>query len=254
MPSKRLDLVLVERGLAATRELAQALVLSGNVWSGERRLDKAGTKIDEAMPLEVRVKTTPFSSRAGQKLQFGLDSFHVGVKDRVCLDVGASTGGFTDCLLQRGAERVFAVDVGYGQIDQKLRTDPRVVLFERTNARHLTRADLVGRHESAARLDFLCIDVSFISLEKILEPLSREIPSLRTMLVLFKPQFEVGQKFVGKGGLVRDTAAVQAALGVFHEKMETLGFARRGGPESSPVVGKKSGNVEYLILYEKNPS
>lgn len=251
MPSKRLDVLLVERGLAATRELAQSLILSGSVWTGEERLEKAGTKVDIDLPLEVRVKTTPFSSRAGQKLQFGLDTFGVVVSDRVCLDIGASTGGFTDCLLKRGARRVFAVDVGYGQLDAKLRSDPRVVVVERTNARHLTLSDLSARHEEAARIDFLCIDVSFISLEKILEPLASEFSGLKTLVVLFKPQFEVGQKFVGKGGLVRDESAVQAALGVFQTRMEKLGFTRRGGPESSPVAGKKSGNVEYLIHYEK---
>jgi 23S rRNA (cytidine1920-2'-O)/16S rRNA (cytidine1409-2'-O)-methyltransferase len=251
MPSKRLDVILVERGLAATRELAQSLILSGNVWSGGRRLDKAGAKIDEAMPLEVRVKTTPFASRAGQKLQFGLDAFGIAVEGRVCLDVGVSTGGFTDCLLQRGARVVFGVDVGYGQIELKLRNDPRVVLLERTNARFLTRADLRARHEAATAIDFLCIDVSFISVEKVLEPLSGELPTLKDLVVLFKPQFEVGREHVGKGGLVRDETAVKTALERFHSFMETLGFRRAGGPESSPVAGKKSGNVEYLIHYEK---
>jgi len=244
MPAKstsRLDLLLVARGLAPTRESAQGLILSGSVWSGTTRLDKPGTKVRDDLLLEVRAKSTPFASRAGEKLHFALDRFGVEVRGRICLDVGASTGGFTDCLLQRGARKVIAVDVGYGQLEAKLRTDPRVTVMERTNARHLRAEQL------AEPPDFLCIDVSFISAAKILGPVFHDVRSLLEAVVLFKPQFEVGPRHVGRGGLVRDENAVTEAIGAFIAETAAWGWRVAAGPIPSPVPGKKSGNVERLI-------
>ncbi len=253
MPSKRLDMLLVERGLCKSREQAQAFILAGEVWSGESRLDKPGVKINEEMPLEVRARTTPFVSRAGQKLHHALDLFHIDVRDRVCLDIGASTGGFTDCLLKAGARHVFAVDVGYGQLDMKLRSDPRVSVVERTNARFLTPSTLGEDTALVAAIDFLCSDVSFISVAKIVAPIADAFPGIREWLLLFKPQFEVGPKHIGKGGLVKSEAAVQEALGDFAAFMTELRFVLKGGPEISPLTGKKSGNLEYLVHYELPP-
>lgn len=256
MSLKRLDVLVCERGLCPSREQAQSLILSGVVWSKEQRLDKPGTKLPEDTPLEIRSREQPFASRGGQKLQHALETFKIEVRERVALDVGASTGGFTDCLLKNGAAHVFAVDVGYGQLDQKLRQDARVTVVEKTNARFLTLSDLVTRHPAAASLSFVTMDVSFISLRKIVEPLCRAIPGLVDWVLLFKPQFEVGRKNIGKGGLVRSDEAVREALSDFNLFMGGLGFILKGSPESSPITGKKSGNLEYLIYYElpsKNP-
>lgn len=248
--TKRLDVLICERGLCPSREQAQSLILSGVVWSKEQRLDKPGTKYPEDTPLEIRARVQLFASRGGQKLQHALDCFRISVKNRICLDIGASTGGFTDCLLKNGARQVFAIDVGYGQLDVKLRQDPRVTVVEKTNARFLVLADLVTLSATASSLSFVTMDVSFISLRKIVEPLSRAIPGLRDWVLLFKPQFEVGRKNIGKGGLVRSEEAVREALSDFHVFMAGLGFILKGSPESSPITGKKSGNLEYLIHYE----
>ena len=254
MAKKRLDVLLVERGLCTSREQAQALILAGEVWTAESRLEKAGVKFDEALPLEVRTRTLPFVSRAGFKLQHALDTFQVSVTDRVCIDVGASTGGFTDCLLQRGARHVFAIDVGYGQLDSKLRRDPRVSSLEKVNARNLSKADLVAASPLAQEISFACIDVSFISLFKVIAPLRRQFPDLRDWVLLFKPQFEVGPEHVGKGGLVKDQNAIAIAVDEFHTFMTEQGLTRQGGPESSPIAGKKSGNVELLLFYTDDRS
>lgn len=250
MALKRLDILLFERGLCASREQAQGLILSGSVWSAGQRLDKAGVKVAEDLPLEIRSRTPAFASRGGQKLQAALDQFGVRTEGRVCLDVGASTGGFTDCLLKNGARHVFAVDVGYGQLDARLRDDPRVTPVEKTNARYLTLADLTVHHPLAAELSLVTMDVSFISLRKLIEPLAEAIPGLRDWVVLFKPQFEVGRESIGKGGVVKSEQAVRDALVSFRAFMESRGLVCRGGPESSPITGKKSGNLEYLIHYE----
>jgi len=247
MASKRLDILLVERGLAASREQAQAYILAGTVWTGERRLEKAGDKVKEDLPIEVRSKAPPFASRAGQKLEHGLDHFKVVPAGKVCLDVGASTGGFTDCLLKRGATHVFAVDVGYGQIDQKLREHPQVTNVERCNARYMTRAELVAKNPLAEEISLVAIDVSFISLTKIMPQLRQEFPDAKEWLILFKPQFEVGRENIGKGGVVRNPEAVTEALAAFQTFVENLGFRLAGPPESSPLTGKKSGNLEYLL-------
>jgi len=246
---KRLDTLLVEKGLCSSREQAQALILAGEVWSGEQRLEKPGHSVPDDLPLEVRGKACPFVSRSGLKLQHALERFPVQIKDRVAMDIGASTGGFTDCLLQNGARHVFSIDVGYGQFDAGLRKDPRVTTVEKTNARHLTLEALAERHALASEIDLWVADVSFISLRKIVEPLHQAFPRLREGILLFKPQFEVGRKWIGKGGKVRDDAAVQTALTEFNEFLESQGGQLLGPPESSPLAGKKSGNLEYLIAY-----
>jgi 23S rRNA (cytidine1920-2'-O)/16S rRNA (cytidine1409-2'-O)-methyltransferase len=250
MSQKRLDILLSERGLAKSREHAQAMILAGEVWTDEQRLEKAGMKVDVALPIEIRARTTPFVSRAGQKLHHALDLFGVSPEGKVCLDIGASTGGFTDCLLKRGASHVFAIDVGYGQIDVKLRNDARVTVVERTNARYLT-PDTLGTDPALAReIRFLCMDVSFISISKIIEPIAAAFPWIRNWVLLFKPQFEVGPQNLGKGGVVKSEEAVREALAEFAAFMTARGFIHRGGPESSPISGKKSGNLEYLVHYE----
>lgn len=248
MTRKRIDKLLVDRGLCATREEAQRVLLAGLVFSGDRRLEKAGTMVAEDLPLELRGKKAPFASRAGEKLRHALDAFHVDVQGQVCLDIGASTGGFTDCLLQRGAARVFAVDVGYGQLDSRLRNDPRVVVLERTNSRALTRATLLA--DGSPPPTFLCADVSFIGLAKAVLPLHAVFPEIVLWVLLFKPQFEVGPEHVGRGGRVKDDEATQAALARFLHEAEQKGLRVRGKPELSPVPGKKSGNEELLVCLE----
>lgn len=253
MALKRLDVLLCDLGLCESREQAQRLILAGCVWTGQQRLDKPGVKIKEETPIEVRNRTPEFASRGGEKIVHALEHFKIPVQGRVCIDVGASTGGFTDCLLKRGAEHVFAVDVGYGQLDAKLRADARVTNLERTNARFLTRAELIAKDPRAERLDLFVTDVSFISLRKIIEPLRAELSSITDWVLLFKPQFEVGREFVGKGGLVRDAEAVRAALEDFDRFMVQLGFTSGGPTELSPIAGKKSGNLEYLVYYVLKP-
>jgi len=249
--SLRLDATLVERGLAQDTVEAQAFILAGEVWSQEKRMEKAGQLVRADVPLEVRSKNCPFVSRSGLKLRHALEHFRIPVKDRVVLDIGASTGGFTDCLLQNGASHVFAVDVGYGQLDASLRKEPRVTMMEKTNARHVTLADLVARNPLAEKIDLWVADVSFISLRTIVEALHRNVPTLRQGILLFKPQFEVDRKWIGKGGKVRDDAVVQAALEEFRKYLEALGGTLLGAPESSHLPGKKSGNLEYLVAYAR---
>lgn len=237
---RRLDQLLVERGLAESRTRAQALILAGLVYSDTRRLDKAGLQLPEQTPLSVKGREHPWVSRGGVKLAHGLRHFAIDPKDRVCLDVGASTGGFTDVLLTGGAARVYAVDVGRGQLAWKLRQDERVVVLERTNARDLT-PDLVPEP-----VDLIASDVSFISLEKALPaPLALAAPGA-LLVALIKPQFEAGRQAVGKGGVVRDPKVrVQVC-----ERIEEWVASRPGwrvlGVAESPITGPE-GNVEYLI-------
>ncbi len=252
MNKTRLDVLLVERGLCKSREEAQALILAGEVWSAETRLEKAGTKVADDLPLEVRSRLSRFVSRSGEKLQHALTTFGIDVTDKVCLDVGASTGGFTDCVLQNGARHVFAVDVGYGQLDQKLRNDPRVTVMEKTNARFLTLETLRAANPLADQLEIVVFDVSFIGLAKVLVPLATNLPA-PTWVALFKPQFEVGPENLGKGGVVKNPEATQAALKLLDEEAQKAGLRLVGGPESSPLPGKKSGNVEALVYYARSP-
>src|SRR5437879_6262548 len=223
----RLDKLLVERGLVPSRERAQALILAGKVLVNEQKIEKSGASVERDAPLRLLGDDLKYVSRGGLKLERALDHWRIDVNDLVCLDVGASTGGFTDCLLQRGAARVIAVDTGYGQMDFKLRQDPRVRLLEKTNARYLTR-DAVG--ETA---DLVVMDVSFISAALVLPAVVRaafpESAGARqghSIIVLVKPQFEVGRERVGKGGIVRDEAAQLAAVEKVRETVLCLGFAR----------------------------
>lgn len=237
MAKRRLDQILVERGLAASREKAQALVLAGAVLVDGRRASKAGQSVPVDCSIEV-ITPVPFVSRGGVKLAAALDHFRIDVGGKVCLDIGASTGGFTDCLLQRGAARVHAIDTGAGQIDWKLRTDPRVVLHEKTNARYLRPPDI---GELAA---FAACDVSFISATLILPVLPPLLTHDASIVVLIKPQFEAGREAVGKGGIVRDPAVHQAACSKVAACARELGF--RTTIMESPVLGKE-GNREFLL-------
>jgi len=242
---RRLDQLLVERGLAPTRAKAQALILAGTVFSGERRLDKPGATFAADAPVEVRGKDHPWVSRGGVKLAHGLDHFHFDPRGLVALDIGASTGGFTDVLLQRGAARVYAVDVGFGQFDWKLRNDERVVLLERVNARHLTSKQV------PEPVDLVVCDASFIGLETVLPaPLALAKPRAR-LVALIKPQFEVGPDRVGKGGVVRDPALHREVCDRIAAWLATQGWRVLGVVES-PIRGPE-GNVEFLVAAERGP-
>jgi len=236
---QRLDALLVERGLAESRSRAQGLILSGSVRVGDRVVTKAGSRFDPDEPLEV-ARADRFVSRAGEKLDGALDEFDVRVGGRPCIDAGASTGGFTDVLVQRGAERVLAVDVGYGQLDWSLRNDPRVVVLERTNVRRL------GGDELPFDPDLLVADLSFISLTVALERLLLTTPSLREAVVLVKPQFEAGPVSVGKGGLVRDPGVHVGVIRRVADSFDARGFGAVGVARAA-VAGRKSGNREYPL-------
>jgi 23S rRNA (cytidine1920-2'-O)/16S rRNA (cytidine1409-2'-O)-methyltransferase len=244
---QRLDLVLVERGLASSRQQAQQLIRAGRVRSGDRVLDKPG--LDVLPGLDLQVQQPPrYVSRGGEKLEAALDAFPIAIAGRVCLDGGISTGGFTDCLLQRGAARVYGVDVGYGQTAWSLRSDGRVTLRERTNLRHLTAAELYGPNDPVA--DLAVADVSFISLVLVLPALLAllKAPQARAeldLVVLVKPQFEVGKARVGKGGVVRDPAAHCDAIAGVVAAAQALGL-RAAGLVASPITGP-AGNHEYLL-------
>ncbi|HEY8430091.1 MAG TPA: TlyA family RNA methyltransferase [Sandaracinaceae bacterium] len=243
---QRADVLLVERGLAPSRARAQALVLAGKVFSGEVRIEKAGERIAVDAPLEVRAPDHPYVSRGGVKLAGALDAFALDPRGLVAADFGASTGGFTDCLLQRGAARVYAIDVGYGQLHDKLRRDPRVVVMERTNARHLTREDL------PEPVDLVVIDASFISLVKLLPAALRILAPRGEVIAMVKPQFEVGPENVHKG-VVRDPALRAAAIDEVARAAAELGLCERGRADS--VLPGPEGNVEaFLRLARAEPS
>lgn len=240
---ERLDKLLVERGFAPSRERARALILAGKVLVGDRVVDKVGTPVRPDCDLRLRGEDIPFVSRGGLKLEGGLAAFGLDVGGMICLDVGASTGGFTDCLLQRGAARVYAVDVGYGQLAWKLREDPRVISLERTNIRGLRPADLAERPSLAV------IDASFISLDKVLPPTLALLADCADIVALIKPQFEVGKGEVGKGGVVRDPEKQAGVVEKVRSLAETLG-CRVLATTESPLLGPK-GNREFLIHLRK---
>lgn len=236
----RLDALLVERGLAESRSRAQALIMAGLVFSGEQRLDKPGQQITADASIEVRGREHPWVSRGGVKLAHGLDHFAIDPAGLVCLDIGASTGGFTDVLLQRGARRVYAVDVGHGQLDWKLRNDDRVVVLERTNARYLSR------NEVPEPVALIVCDASFIGLETLLPaPLALAAPGAR-LIALIKPQFEVGKDRVGKRGVVRDPTLHREVCDRIVDWLESLPGWGVLGVTESPIRGPE-GNVEFLI-------
>jgi 23S rRNA (cytidine1920-2'-O)/16S rRNA (cytidine1409-2'-O)-methyltransferase len=234
---ERLDKLLVMRGLAETRARAQALVLAGQVFSDGQRLEKSGQLVNADAPLSLK-ETLPFVGRGGLKLAAALDHFGIEVQGRTCLDIGASTGGFTDCMLQRGASRVVAVDVGYGQLDWSLRQDPRVDVREKINARYLSPEDF------DCRFDLIVVDVSFISLTMILPVVAPLAVPSGIVIVLIKPQFEVGKGQVGKGGIVRDAETQARVVNEIVRFAERLGMQSRGSMES-PILGAE-GNREFL--------
>jgi len=237
---QRLDLLLVERGLAESRARAQAMILAGEVVVDDHRVDKPGTRVALEATLRLRGNRTRFASRAGDKLDAALDQFAIDVADALALDAGASTGGFVDVLLRRGARRVYAVDVGYGQLTLTLRDDPRVVVLDRVNVRHLSAEQV------PERVGLVTLDLSFISLTKVLEPLARFAAPGATWVCLVKPQFEVGRERVGKGGIVRDAAARRDAVEQVRCCAEGLGLEALDDMES-PLPGQK-GNIEHLLV------
>lgn len=242
-PKTRLDRLLVERGLAPSRERAQGLILAGRVLVGGQKVDKAGTPVGHEAHVEVLAPEHPWVSRGGIKLNKALDTFEIDPTGQTCLDVGASTGGFTDVLLQRGATHVTAVDVGYGQLAHKLRIDPRVAVLERENIRHLDPAKI------ATPPTLVVIDVSFIGLAKVLPKVIEVTADNADIVALVKPQFEVGPRDVGKGGIVRDEAARMRAVSEVSADAEKLGLTV-AGRTTSPVKGAK-GNVEFLLHLKK---
>ena len=241
----RLDVLLVEKGLQESRQKAQATIMSGLVYVDGRRLDKPGAPVDPAAAIEVRGTALRYVSRGGLKLEKAMAVWPISLRDKICMDVGASTGGFTDCMLQNGAAKVYAVDVGYGQLAWKLRSDSRVVCLERTNARYLTHQQVPEEP------DFASVDVSFISLKLILPAISGVLREGGETVALIKPQFEAGREKVGKNGVVRSGAVHQEVLERF------LAYARESGfavldLSYSPIRGPE-GNIEYLGWLRKAP-
>lgn len=240
---ERLDVLLVKRNLAASREKAKAIIMSGNVFVDGQREDKAGTSFPEEVQIEVRGHTLPYVSRGGLKLEKALNNFNLTVEGKVCTDVGSSTGGFTDCMLQNGAKKVYAIDVGRGQLDWKLRQDPRVVCMEKTNIRYVTPEDL------EEPIEFSSIDVSFISLTKVLLPIRNYLVPDGQIVALIKPQFEAGREKVGKKGVVREKSTHLEVITKVIEYAVSIGFLVRD-LEFSPIKGPE-GNIEYLVHLEK---
>ena len=235
---KRLDVLLVERGLAESRQRAQAVIMSGQVYVREQKVDKAGTQVEENAPIEVRGQALAYVSRGGLKLEKAMQLWPIGLHGAVCADIGASTGGFTDCMLQNGAQKVYAVDVGYNQLDYRLRTHPQVVCMERTNARYLTGEQI------PEPLDFFSVDVAFISLRLILPPMRPLVREGAQAVCLVKPQFEAGREKVGKKGVVRDPAVHLEVLEHFLDHAREAGFSVKD-ITFSPITGPE-GNIEYL--------
>lgn len=236
---ERLDIVLVDRGFAPSREKAKTMIMEGNVFVKGNREDKAGTKIDVDAPIEIHGQTLKYVSRGGLKLEKAMNNFGITLDNKVCMDIGASTGGFTDCMLQNGASKVFSVDVGYGQFAWKLRQDERVVCMEKTNIRYVTLEDI------GEPLDFASVDVSFISLTKVLGPAKALLKDDAEMVCLIKPQFEAGKEKVGKKGVVRDPKVHEEVINSVIEFAKSIGFYILH-LEYSPIKGPE-GNIEYLV-------
>ena len=246
----RLDKLLFERGVAPSRERAQALILAGRVLVNDQKVTKAGANVEEESAIRILGDEQPFVSRGGLKLARALDHWHIDVRGMCCMDVGASTGGFTDCLLQNGAARVIAIDTGYGQMDAHLRNDPRVHLLEKTNARHLTPEQIWVERDAVESVRFVTMDVSFISATLVLPAVLRcaraSGPENGTeLVVLVKPQFEVGRSRVGKGGIVRDPQAQKMAVTRVADAVRELGGTEIDVIES-PILGAE-GNREFLL-------
>ena len=243
---ERLDVLLVKKGLAPSREKAKAVIMAGSVYVDGQKEDKAGSVFDEeSAQIEVRGHALPYVSRGGLKLEKALKVFPITLTDKICMDIGASTGGFTDCMLQNGAAKVYSVDVGYGQLDWKLRQDDRVVCMEKTNFRYMTPEDIPDV------LDFASVDVSFISLDKILTPAYALLKEQGEMVALIKPQFEAGREKVGKHGVVRDPKVHEEVISRIVRHADEVSFEVLD-LSYSPIRGPE-GNIEYLIHLRKNP-
>ena len=242
---ERLDVILVKRGLAESREKAKAVLMAGNVFVNGQREDKPGTTFDESKieQIEVKGNSLKYVSRGGLKLEKAMQQFPITLEEKVCMDIGASTGGFTDCMLQNGASRVFSIDVGHGQLAWKLRQDERVVCMEKTNFRYVTGEDI------GEEIDFGSVDVSFISLTKILIPARNLLRQAGQMVCLIKPQFEAGRDKVGKKGVVREPQIHEEVIHKVLDYADLIGFCVRG-LTFSPVKGPE-GNIEYLVWLEK---
>lgn len=240
---ERLDVLLVKRNLASSREKAKAIIMSGNVFVDGQREDKAGTSFPEEVQIEVRGHALPYVSRGGLKLEKAMKNFDVSMEGKVCTDVGSSTGGFTDCMLQNGAVKVFAIDVGHGQLDWKLRQDERVVCMEKTNIRYVQPEDL------GEPIDFSSIDVSFISLTKVLLPIRNYLKENGEIVALIKPQFEAGREKVGKKGVVREKSTHIEVIEKVTDYAVSIGF-EVAALEFSPIKGPE-GNIEYLVHLKK---
>ncbi len=241
---ERLDMILMNQGYAPSREKAKAIIMSGNVYVNGQKEDKAGTTFDESkIKLEVRGSTLKYVSRGGLKLEKAMAVWGFDLTDMVCMDIGASTGGFTDCMLQNGASKVYSVDVGYGQLAWKLRNDERVVCMEQTNFRYMVREDI------EEELDFASCDVSFISLTKILIPARNLLKEGGKMVCLIKPQFEAGRDKVGKNGVVREPEIHQEVIHKIIDFADSVGFQVLH-LDFSPIKGPE-GNIEYLVLLQK---
>ena len=243
---ERLDVLLVQQGLANSRELAKAYIMAGNVYVDGQKEDKAGTKVAVTAKLEVKGNQMKYVSRGGYKLEKAMDVFGIRLDGKICLDIGASTGGFTDCMLQNGASKVYAIDVGYGQFAWKLRNDERVVCLEKTNVRYVTHEQVPDEG------DFASIDVSFISLTKVLPAVLGVLGEKGQLVCLIKPQFEAGREKVGKKGIVRDSSVHREVIEMIVEYVRTqsLGIL---GLDFSPIKGPE-GNIEYLIYLDKSRS
>lgn len=243
MSKERLDVLLVNKGLATSREKAKAIIMSGNVYVDGQKEDKAGQSFPDTSVIEVRGTTLKYVSRGGLKLEKAMQNFDVSLEGKICMDVGSSTGGFTDCMLQNGAVKVYAVDVGHGQLDWKLRNDERVVCMEKTNIRYVTPDDV------ADRIQFSSIDVSFISLTKVLAPVRNLLDYDGQIVCLIKPQFEAGREKVGKHGVVRDKDVHIEVINKVIDYASSIGFEILN-LEFSPVKGPE-GNIEYLLHLHK---
>ena len=242
MKKERLDVLMVRRNLAESREKAKALIMSGIVYVNGQKEDKAGTSFEETVQIEVRGSTLKYVSRGGLKLEKAMSRFGVQLAGKVCMDVGASTGGFTDCMLQNGAVKVYAVDVGHGQLAWKLRNDDRVICMEKTNIRYVTPEDI------GDRIEFASIDVSFISLTKVLGPVKQLLTDEGQVVCLIKPQFEAGREKVGKKGVVREKSVHLEVIEMVMDYARSIGFGILG-LEFSPIKGPE-GNIEYLLYLQ----
>lgn len=243
---ERLDVLLVNRNLAESREKAKAIIMSGNVFVDGNREDKAGTAFPETVNIEIKGSQLKYVSRGGLKLEKAIEAFQLCLKDKLCMDVGSSTGGFTDCMLQNGASKVYAVDVGTNQLAWKLRQDSRVISMEKTNIRHVTPADI------KEEVDFVSIDVAFISLTLVLEPVKCLLRDGGEVVCLIKPQFEAGREKVGKKGVVRDAGVHKEVIIKVVDYVRELGFGVLH-LDYSPVKGPE-GNIEYLLHLKKGDS